>query len=65
MLHLCRSSSLCAGNLHPDNVLHLEKQFKLNKRAYYHEINKYHSGYVQHKEPLKMLFFHIPTTAAF
>ncbi|KAJ8493828.1 hypothetical protein OPV22_015549 [Ensete ventricosum] len=41
------SSSLCAGNLHPDNVLHLEKQFKCNKRAYYHEINKYHSGMLE------------------
>ncbi|XP_064997453.1 uncharacterized protein LOC135632697 [Musa acuminata AAA Group] len=41
------SSSLCAGNLHPDNVLHLEKQFKFNKRAYYHEINKYHSGMLE------------------
>ncbi|XP_042375777.1 uncharacterized protein LOC121969643 isoform X1 [Zingiber officinale] len=38
------STSLCAGNLHPDNVLQAEQQSLLNKKAYYSEINKYHKG---------------------
>ncbi|WOL20314.1 hypothetical protein Cni_G29118 [Canna indica] len=38
------STSLCAGNLHPDILLQVEQQHQLDKRAYYCEINEYHNG---------------------
>ncbi|XP_008797118.2 uncharacterized protein LOC103712385 isoform X1 [Phoenix dactylifera] len=42
-----RSSSLCSGNLHPDAVLRTERQLRDNRRAYYYEINKYHTGMLE------------------
>nr|XP_010929709.1 uncharacterized protein LOC105051109 isoform X1 [Elaeis guineensis] len=41
------SSSLCSSSLHPDAVLHTEQQFRANRRAYYCEINKYHTGMLE------------------
>ncbi|URE26647.1 hypothetical protein MUK42_07344 [Musa troglodytarum] len=41
------STSLCAGNLHPDILLQMEEQCQLSKRAYYCEINKYHKGMLE------------------
>ncbi|THU46055.1 hypothetical protein C4D60_Mb09t00930 [Musa balbisiana] len=41
------STSLCAGNLHPDILLQVEEQCQLSKRAYYCEINKYHKGMLE------------------
>ncbi|KAJ0974607.1 hypothetical protein J5N97_016572 [Dioscorea zingiberensis] len=40
-------SSLCSGNLHPDNVLRMEHEFRANKRAYYGELNKYHTDMLE------------------
>ncbi|XP_072984580.1 uncharacterized protein [Typha latifolia] len=38
------SASLCSGNLHPDALRRMERQLKSNKRAYYVELNEYHTG---------------------
>nr|XP_010942350.1 uncharacterized protein LOC105060379 [Elaeis guineensis]XP_010942351.1 uncharacterized protein LOC105060379 [Elaeis guineensis]XP_010942353.1 uncharacterized protein LOC105060379 [Elaeis guineensis]XP_019701301.1 uncharacterized protein LOC105060379 [Elaeis guineensis]XP_029116364.1 uncharacterized protein LOC105060379 [Elaeis guineensis] len=46
-LYLKWSASLCAGNLHPDAVVRTEQQFRANRRAYYYEINKYHTGMLE------------------
>ncbi|XP_008776822.1 uncharacterized protein LOC103696875 isoform X1 [Phoenix dactylifera] len=46
-LYLKWSASLCSGNLHPDAVVRTKQQFRANRRAYYYEINKYHTGMLE------------------
>lgn len=41
-----RGASLCAGNLHPDAVIHHGKCLKTSKKSYYSGLQKYHNGYV-------------------
>lgn len=42
---ICRSSSLCSGDLHPDAVLKKEHLVKANKKVYYSELQNYHYEY--------------------
>lgn len=42
---ICRSASLCSGDLHPDTVLKKERLLKANKKAYYSELQNYHCEY--------------------
>lgn len=44
-LSLLRGTSLCSGELHPDNVLHKEQSLKASKKAYHVHIRKYHNEY--------------------
>ncbi|XP_042499247.1 uncharacterized protein LOC122077375 isoform X2 [Macadamia integrifolia] len=44
---------LCSGNLHPDAVLHQERCFRANKRAYYLEFQKYHDDNLENLLKLK------------
>ncbi|CAK9166175.1 unnamed protein product [Ilex paraguariensis] len=39
-------SLLCSGNLHPDHVIHREKNYKANKKAYCSELQKYHNDMI-------------------
>lgn len=41
-----RSASVCCGNMHPDAVRQNEKQFLSDKKAYYVELNNYHSRFL-------------------
>lgn len=41
------SSSLCSGDLHPDNILHMDRQFRTDKKAYYSELNQYHTEMIE------------------
>ncbi|XP_039113935.1 uncharacterized protein LOC120249480 [Dioscorea cayenensis subsp. rotundata] len=41
------SSSLCSGDLHPDNVLRVERQCRDDKVSYYRELNKYHHDMIE------------------
>ncbi|KAL5797298.1 hypothetical protein ACOSQ2_002118 [Xanthoceras sorbifolium] len=45
--------SLCSGNLHPDAVLSQERSLKPAKKAYYSELQKYHSGMIGYLQNLK------------
>lgn len=42
-----RSASVCRGDMHPDAVRRNEKQFLSDKKAYYVELNNYHSRFLQ------------------
>ncbi|KAJ4973172.1 hypothetical protein NE237_006346 [Protea cynaroides] len=46
-------ASVCSGNLHPDSVLHQEHCFKVNKRAYYLELQKYNDDILENLLKLK------------
>ncbi|CAA6660064.1 unnamed protein product [Spirodela intermedia] len=46
-------ASLCAGNLHPDTVLHKEYQLRACRKAYFVELKKYHSGFIEGLSMLK------------
>ena len=49
LIYIDRSTSLCAGNLlHPNAMRHMSHELKTNRRTYYSELNKYHTGYVEH-----------------
>ncbi|XP_058179893.1 uncharacterized protein LOC131298438 isoform X4 [Rhododendron vialii] len=39
-------ASLCAGNLHPDAVIHHGKCLKTSKKSYYSGLQKYHNGMI-------------------
>lgn len=43
---LCRGTSVCSGDCHPDAVLRQEQCNKANKIAYYKELQDYHTKYV-------------------
>lgn len=40
-------TSLCSGNLHPDNVLSIERCFRSSKKAYYSELQTYHTDMIE------------------
>ncbi|GER46191.1 nuclear factor related to kappa-B-binding protein [Striga asiatica] len=46
-------SSLCYGELHPDNILHKEPSLKAVKKAYYLDLQKYHSCMIVNLEKWK------------
>ncbi|GFQ01125.1 nuclear factor related to kappa-b-binding protein [Phtheirospermum japonicum] len=46
-------ASLCYGELHPDNILHEEKSLKAGKKAYYSDLQKYHSGMIENLQTWK------------
>ncbi|KAL8134496.1 hypothetical protein AgCh_009500 [Apium graveolens] len=47
------SASLCSGDLHPDAVLKKERLLKANKKAYYSELQNYHSDMIRDLQFLK------------
>lgn len=55
LVYIYRSSSLCSGDLHPDNVLRVERQCRDDKVSYYRELNKYHHEYA-HCTSVPLLF---------
>ena len=42
-----RGASLCSCGLHPDAIHHREQCLKAEKKAYYSNLQKYHSEYVK------------------
>ncbi|XP_058102846.1 uncharacterized protein LOC131246597 isoform X2 [Magnolia sinica] len=46
-------ASLCSGNLHPDAVLNRDKCFRANKKAYYAELQKYHTDILENLKKWK------------
>ncbi|KAL5979707.1 hypothetical protein ACLOJK_019618 [Asimina triloba] len=40
-------ASLTSGNAHPDAVLHRDKCFRVEKKAYYEELQKYHTDILE------------------
>ncbi|CAL1391481.1 unnamed protein product [Linum trigynum] len=47
------SSSLCAGNLHPDVILRQEQALKTAKKAHYLEIQNYHNDMIKYLQTMK------------
>ncbi|KAK6928602.1 hypothetical protein RJ641_007193 [Dillenia turbinata] len=48
-----RGGQLCSGDLHPDAVIQHEKLFKSNKRAYYSELQSYHTDIIRNLQRWK------------
>ncbi|KAL3631010.1 hypothetical protein CASFOL_023994 [Castilleja foliolosa] len=46
-------ASLCSGELHPDNIIREEKSLKAGKKAYFSDLQKYHSGMIENLQTWK------------
>ncbi|KAJ8752297.1 hypothetical protein K2173_003933 [Erythroxylum novogranatense] len=49
-------ASLCSGNLHPDEVIHLEKCLNVDKKGYCSEIQNYHHEMINYFQKLKEVY---------
>lgn len=43
----CRGASVCSGDLHPDTILQQDQRLKIEKKAFYEDLHKYHNEYVK------------------
>lgn len=57
VIFLCRGSSICSGDYHPDAVLRQEQRNKANKVAYYSELHEYHTKYASYIVIYDIFFF--------
>ncbi|MQM18201.1 hypothetical protein Taro_051188 [Colocasia esculenta] len=48
-----KGASLCAGDLHPDALLHMDQQLRATRKSYFCELRKYHSGTLNNLSKLK------------
>ncbi|XP_058092890.1 uncharacterized protein LOC131239282 isoform X2 [Magnolia sinica] len=51
-------TSLCSGNVQPDAVLSRDQGFMANKKAYYSELQKYHTDMIKNLQKLKDIWMH-------